>query len=260
MGWVWGGVRRDRWDWVKALLHSTAALLTYWLATTYCLPASLVSGGYQTESEKVAVAVRIRPFKAEEQGQPPAFVVESDAKAVLELNPDTGAVDQMWNFDHVFDQNASTDELFEETGVSVVERAMEGYNGTVFAYGTNPRAWCIRVRHASSATRSVHHTSNINSPRMTPPGLVYTFRPNIVRKDPHPHGYRRSAGRDSLLNPCSVRRDSERRLAIELFGARFVHRDLQRGNQGPSVGGPVACKDVDSEDCRGPQNRAVRQK
>ena len=45
MGWVWGGVRRDRWDWVKAPLHSTAALLTYWLATTYCLPASLVSGG-----------------------------------------------------------------------------------------------------------------------------------------------------------------------------------------------------------------------
>ena len=44
------------------------------------------------------MAVRIRPFKAEEQGQPPAFVVESDAKAVLELNPDTGAVDQMWNF------------------------------------------------------------------------------------------------------------------------------------------------------------------
>ncbi len=42
----------------------------------------------------------------------------------------------MWNYDHVFDQHVSTRELYEDTGVTVVERAMEGYNGTVFAYGT----------------------------------------------------------------------------------------------------------------------------
>mmetsp|Transcript_35534 Transcript_35534/g.95376 ORF Transcript_35534/g.95376 Transcript_35534/m.95376 type:complete len:241 (-) Transcript_35534:1372-2094(-) len=121
----------------------------------------------KTESEKVTVAIRIRPFKAEEQGQPAAFVVEPDAKAVLELNSETGGVDTMWNFDHVFDQHTSTRELYEDTGVTVVDRAMEGYNGTVFAYGgfwgIHPSMWSRR-RNSAPPASPIECSSTLPSP------------------------------------------------------------------------------------------------
>eukprot|EP01059_Diplonema_ambulator_P003040 TRINITY_DN12695_c0_g1_i1.p1 TRINITY_DN12695_c0_g1~~TRINITY_DN12695_c0_g1_i1.p1 ORF type:complete len:941 (+),score=408.75 TRINITY_DN12695_c0_g1_i1:48-2870(+) len=40
-----------------------------------------------------------------------------------------------FNFDHVFDREATQDEVFEDVGLPTVDKVLEGYNGTVFAYG-----------------------------------------------------------------------------------------------------------------------------
>ena len=37
--------------------------------------------------------------------------------------------------DKVFDESRSTSELFEEVANPIVENALKGYNGTIFAYG-----------------------------------------------------------------------------------------------------------------------------
>ena len=40
-----------------------------------------------------------------------------------------------WSFDHVFDQTATTEEVYAEVGQGIVERGLQGFNATLFAYG-----------------------------------------------------------------------------------------------------------------------------
>merc|ERR1719316_191146 len=44
-------------------------------------------------------------------------------------------MDEQWNFDHVFDEKATTPEIFEKMAKNVVTAALDGFNGTIFAYG-----------------------------------------------------------------------------------------------------------------------------
>ena len=44
-----------------------------------------------------------------------------------------------FTFDCVFDMNVTQDEAYEETGYKLVESVMQGFNGTIFAYG---QTWC----------------------------------------------------------------------------------------------------------------------
>jgi hypothetical protein len=61
----------------------------------------------KSSQEKLKVAVRVRPQR---RGQK-CFVVEKTAKVVLEIEPDEGAVAATWGFDHVFDDECSTEEV-----------------------------------------------------------------------------------------------------------------------------------------------------
>ena len=40
-----------------------------------------------------------------------------------------------FNFDRVFDQNSKQVDVYDYTARSVVDSVLEGFNGTVFAYG-----------------------------------------------------------------------------------------------------------------------------
>lgn len=52
-------------------------------------------------------------------------------------NPRLEASDppKLFTFDGVFDWNSAQEELFEECARPIVDSVMEGYNGTLFAYG-----------------------------------------------------------------------------------------------------------------------------
>lgn len=53
---------------------------------------------------------------------------------MIELDNE-GNVISTSGFDHVFDGACETRQIYEEVASSMVESALEGYNGTLFAYG-----------------------------------------------------------------------------------------------------------------------------
>ena len=51
-------------------------------------------------------------------------------------DPETGQFGQIkYNFDRVFDPNSKQVEIYGEAIVPIIESVLEGFNGTVLAYG-----------------------------------------------------------------------------------------------------------------------------
>ena len=51
-------------------------------------------------------------------------------------DPETGITGAIkYNFDRVFDPNPTQREVYEESIVPIIESVLEGFNGTVLAYG-----------------------------------------------------------------------------------------------------------------------------
>jgi ribose 5-phosphate isomerase RpiB len=48
---------------------------------------------------------------------------------------DTGELPKTFTFDNVFDWNSTQSDVYTETAKPIVDSVLEGYNGTVFAYG-----------------------------------------------------------------------------------------------------------------------------
>ncbi|CAG5073122.1 Similar to KIF17: Kinesin-like protein KIF17 (Homo sapiens), partial [Cotesia congregata] len=47
----------------------------------------------------------------------------------------TGGSGKVYQFDAAFGSESSTEKVYEDVGSVIVEAVLEGYNGTVFAYG-----------------------------------------------------------------------------------------------------------------------------
>ena len=62
-------------------------------------------------------------------------MAEQSARAVLEIDSSSGDVGSTWNFDHVFDSTSGTEALYNEVGEAIIQRGLEGHNGTLFCYG-----------------------------------------------------------------------------------------------------------------------------
>ncbi len=94
-------------------------------------PADGGGGG----GENLKVLVRCRPL----------FQSEKDAglKSAVELNLAEGTVtvhhtlgeDDRWTFDAVINQSLTQKMIFDQYITPLVDRVMEGYHATVFAYG-----------------------------------------------------------------------------------------------------------------------------
>ena len=88
-------------------------------------------------SESVKVMVRCRPMNSREK--------EVKAKQIVHINRKTNSVNlshpsaenksKNFTFDGVFDTNSIQGDVFSEAAFSLVQSVMEGYNGTIFAYG-----------------------------------------------------------------------------------------------------------------------------
>ncbi|CAM9722802.1 unnamed protein product [Chrysoparadoxa australica] len=89
--------------------------------------------------ECVKVVVRIRPLNRKE--------LQDGHKAIAEAQPDRGEIvvrnpraderepPKSFFFDHVFGNNVAQARVYEVCGAPLVESVLEGYNGTIFAYG-----------------------------------------------------------------------------------------------------------------------------
>ncbi|XP_063992745.1 osmotic avoidance abnormal protein 3-like isoform X2 [Diachasmimorpha longicaudata] len=86
-------------------------------------------------SESVKVAVRCRPMNQRERSSGCQNIVSVDPIAktcTLDGSPGAG---KSYQFDAAFGPDSTTEKLYEDVGSVVVEAVLEGYNGTVFAYG-----------------------------------------------------------------------------------------------------------------------------
>ncbi|XP_061117796.1 centromere-associated protein E-like isoform X2 [Conger conger] len=93
-----------------------------------------------TEESAVKVCVRVRPLiqreeasNVTENAEPVPLYWKADTQAVHQL--DDGNVTKSFSFDRVFSAEESTNQLYQDIAKPLVVSAVEGYNGTIFAYG-----------------------------------------------------------------------------------------------------------------------------
>ncbi|KAG8035349.1 hypothetical protein G9C98_006795 [Cotesia typhae] len=86
-------------------------------------------------SESVKVAVRCRPMSQKELSAGCQNAVTIDPLSKNCTLEGTGGSGKMYQFDAAFGPESSTEKVYEDVGSVIVEAVLEGYNGTVFAYG-----------------------------------------------------------------------------------------------------------------------------
>lgn len=93
--------------------------------------------GGNADSCRVRVAVRLRPKNSED------LTLGADFDSCVELQPESKRLKlkknnwscEYYKFDEVLSENASQKRVYEVVAKPVVESVLEGYNGTVMAYG-----------------------------------------------------------------------------------------------------------------------------
>ena len=88
-----------------------------------------------TEQDGICVAIRIRPLNELESstGQTPAFQCIPQYNQIGQLKDGQIMRGQTFDFDRVFDQQATTNQVYTSTARNLVMNVMEGINGTIFA-------------------------------------------------------------------------------------------------------------------------------
>ncbi|XP_065919368.1 kinesin-like protein KIF3B [Dysidea avara] len=90
------------------------------------------------KSESVKVVVRCRPMSEQEIASNYERVVDMDVARGMVIIKNPNSTDSNlrdFTFDAVYDWNSKQKDLYDETFRPIVESVLEGYNGTIFAYG-----------------------------------------------------------------------------------------------------------------------------
>ena len=91
-----------------------------------------------TKQERVQVSVRIRPFNELEKQKDPSTPIKSiDLKnnfLQIQKGNDTKDI-KSFKYDHIYSEDSKQETIFEETSKNVVQSALNGFNGTILAYG-----------------------------------------------------------------------------------------------------------------------------
>ncbi|XP_070143750.1 osmotic avoidance abnormal protein 3 [Drosophila kikkawai] len=87
-------------------------------------------------SENIKAVVRCRPMNRNEIESKFENIVDIKDYSVSVLNPLARlAQKKVFTFDSVYNMNSKTEAIYNEMCYSLVESTIEGYNGTIFAYG-----------------------------------------------------------------------------------------------------------------------------
>lgn len=83
--------------------------------------------------------VRIRPLSNKEKQDGREIVTTANAKraeiSIVNPEADKSEPPKTFTFDATFPAGSSQREVYDSAATEIVEAVMEGYNGTVFAYG-----------------------------------------------------------------------------------------------------------------------------
>ena len=89
-----------------------------------------------SKSECVRVIIRCRPMSSRE--------IEDGHEEVVQMDKERGEVrvqrsnddfPKVFTFDQVYDVKSRQIDIFDETAYPIIDKILEGYNGTIFAYG-----------------------------------------------------------------------------------------------------------------------------
>ena len=91
----------------------------------------------KSQSESIKVCVRCRPMSSDEMNKGHQIVVELNKKTgeIFVRRPYTEEAPKQFTFDGVFDWTSLQQEIYDETSAPIISNVLEGYNGTIFAYG-----------------------------------------------------------------------------------------------------------------------------
>jgi kinesin family protein 3/17 len=107
---------------------------------------SSVKGGPAQRNESVQVVVRARPMNKKETVENRSKIVEvaADIGQVSLANPEKPhQPPKAFTFDAVYDETSQQRTFYDESCSPLVESVLEGFNGTVFAYGQTGCGTCI---------------------------------------------------------------------------------------------------------------------
>lgn len=87
--------------------------------------------------ERVKVAVRCRPISEKEKLESKNVIVSvTPARGEIVLNPrEAGEEPRTFTFDLTYGMDSLQENVYKDTGYPIIESVLQGYNGTVFAYG-----------------------------------------------------------------------------------------------------------------------------
>jgi len=90
------------------------------------------------KEENIKVVIRCRPLSKDEVRDQRKKIVDMDriSREVRVRNPSSWSdAPRVFTMDHVFPEELSQETVYKETCLPIVENVIQGYNGTVFAYG-----------------------------------------------------------------------------------------------------------------------------
>ena len=99
--------------------------------------ANIVEKGSSSEApSSVMVAVRCRPMNKRELDQKEAKIItmKEDGYAAIQP-PEEGAAPREFSFDYTYDDDSIQQTVYDNLGAPLLNKAFEGWNGTIFAYG-----------------------------------------------------------------------------------------------------------------------------
>ncbi|KAG1341781.1 kinesin-like protein KIN-7L [Cocos nucifera] len=121
--------------------------------------------------EKISVAVRFRPSTTPDLPADRQWRVE-DNRISLHLLDDTPISGVSFAFDHVFDQSSTNDTVYDLLIKSVIDAAVNGFNGTAFAYGQTSSGKTFTMNGSEDdpgiiprAVRDIFHTTQMTTDR-----------------------------------------------------------------------------------------------
>ena len=85
-------------------------------------------------SETVKVAVRCRPLNDKEKNEEKVVEVKEKRKEIFLYNKKKDQTKQ-FTFDFVYSEKSSQIDIYQDCAYGIIESVIEGYNGTIFAYG-----------------------------------------------------------------------------------------------------------------------------
>ena len=91
----------------------------------------------KNKSECVKVVIRCRPMSNQEHLDNRERVVDIDTNrsAITVRKPNEPSNLKNFTFDAVYDWNSNQTGIYDDTANVIVDSVLDGYNGTVFAYG-----------------------------------------------------------------------------------------------------------------------------